>query len=59
MNTLVEHLAFSIAHGSFAENASGGCSCTLCAQIRTAITTLKMHEAKEYYENRYPVGDGA
>lgn len=31
----LEHLAFSILHGTFNQDVTGGCSCDLCTRLRT------------------------
>ncbi len=54
----LEHLAFSIAHGTFNENNMGGCSCKLCLELRTKIYDLKQEEAAKFYNEHYPPAGG-
>jgi hypothetical protein len=57
-NTDIEHLAFSILHGTFNADSPGGCSCKLCAAIRNKIDELCREEAARFYEEHYPPPGG-
>jgi hypothetical protein len=54
----IEHLAFSIAHGTFRHDEAGGCSCDLCSAIRTRISELDKEEAAAFYDEHYPPPGG-
>jgi len=49
----LNHLAFSILHGSFNDLHTGGCSCMDCIQIRKRIEELKKEEVSQYLEDHY------
>jgi len=55
----IDHLAFSISHGTFDSNPStGGCSCELCTELRKKIEALRSKEATDYYNEHYPPTGG-
>ena len=54
----LEHLAFSIAHGTFDSGTSGGCSCTLCRDLVRRVDELQKNEAAEFYNEHYPPPGG-
>ncbi len=45
----IEHLAFSILHGTFDNNLIGGCSCELCRKIVVEMTKRCYEEAAKFY----------
>ncbi len=51
---IIDHLAFSIVHGTFIEPQLGGCGCELCQGLLVAIKKLKDEEAAAFYNGRYP-----
>jgi hypothetical protein len=55
---LIEHLAFSILHGTFDINGLGGCSCEICCKIRIKITEIAKEEATKFYNEHYPPPGG-
>jgi len=57
-NKDIEHLAFSILHGTFNNDSMGGCSCDLCTQIRDKIEELCKEEATKFYNEHYPPQGG-
>lgn len=57
-NTDIEHLAFSILHGTFDVDSPGGCSCELCTAIRNKIDELCKDAAAEFYDEHYPPPGG-
>ena len=56
--TDLEHLAFSILHGTFNPESPGGCSCELCKQLRDKIDELCKEEAAKFYDEHYPPPGG-
>jgi hypothetical protein len=56
-DTDIEHLAFSILHGTFNIDSPGGCSCELCTTIRNRINELRKDEAAKFYAEHYPRAD--
>lgn len=54
----IEHLAFSIIHGTFDPNSPGGCSCELCSKISKRIEELCKEEADRFYSEHYPPPGG-
>ena len=54
----LEHLAFSILHGTFDPNSPGGCSCEKCEVIRKQIDILCKEEAAKFYNEHYPPPGG-
>lgn len=53
----IEHVAFSILHGTFNSESPGGCSCELCTRIQEAIDRQCKEEAAKFYEEHYlPTG---
>jgi hypothetical protein len=55
---LVAHLAFSILHGTFNMNGTGGCSCENCCKIRIKIAEICKEEAAKFYNEHYPPPGG-
>lgn len=55
---LLEHLAFSILHGTFDANSPGGCSCPDCTKLRNKIDELCKEEATRFYNEHYPPPGG-
>jgi hypothetical protein len=53
----IDHLAFSIMHGSFVQG-QGGCSCTECTAIRESIDRQCKEEAAKFYNEHYPPPGG-
>lgn len=47
-NELLNHLAFSIAHGTFDDSNPGGCSCEDCVYLVLKIDELRREEAAEF-----------
>jgi len=54
----IEHLSFSILHGTFDPEIPGGCSCDFCTTIRLQIVKLKNEEAAKFYNEHYPPPGG-
>lgn len=54
----LEHLAFSITHGTFDRESPGGCSCNLCQQLLKKIDELQKEEATKFYNEHYPPPGG-
>jgi hypothetical protein len=54
----INHLAFSIAHGTFNPDSLGGCSCELCTQLLAKIEELQKQEATDFYNEHYPPPGG-
>ena len=50
----IDHLAFSILHGTFDDNSPGGCSCDKCAELMATIKRLQNEEATKFYNEHYP-----
>jgi hypothetical protein len=60
-DTDIQHLAFSIAHGTFRDDSiggTGGCSCELCQRLLTLIDELRKNEAADFYNQHYPPPGG-
>jgi hypothetical protein len=58
LDTEVDHLAYSILHGTFERESPGGCSCRDCTHIWERIELLKSAEAAAFYEEHYPPSGG-
>ena len=54
----IDHLAFSILHGTFNPDSPGGCSCDTCQAIRKRIEELREAEAAKFYNEHYPPPGG-
>jgi hypothetical protein len=54
----IEHLAFSILHGTFDRDSPGGCSCELCHKIRAEMENTMKNEVAEFYAEHYPPPGG-
>ena len=54
----LEHLAFSILHGTFGRESPGWCSCTVCAALSVKIDDLCKEEADKFYNEHYPPPGG-
>jgi hypothetical protein len=54
----LEHLAFSILHGTFNWEFSGGCSCESCTALLNKIEELCKEEAARFYAEHYPPPGG-
>ena len=54
----IDHLAFSIVHGTFDEGSPGGCSCEFCAKLSNRIDELYKEEAAKFYAEHYPPPGG-
>lgn len=57
-NTELEHLAFSILHGTFNPDSPGGCGCDTCTAIRSKMDELCKEEAARFYDKHYPPPGG-
>lgn len=53
-NDELKHLALSILHGTFNDNDTGGCSCSICSQIINLMLDLQKEEAAKFYDEHYP-----
>jgi hypothetical protein len=54
----LEHLAFSILHGTFNSESPGGCSCESCKILLAKIDELAAEEATKFYNEHYPPPGG-
>jgi hypothetical protein len=54
MDTEVDHLAFSILHGTFDRDSPGGCSCEDCQHILKRTELMRREEAAAFYDEHYP-----
>lgn len=57
-NEDINHLAFSILHGTFDRDATGGCSCADCAALLVKIDDLAREEGAKFYAEHYPPAGG-
>ena len=57
-DTDIDHLAFSIIHGTFDKESPGGCNCELCARLLAKIDELCKEEAAKFYAEHYPPPGG-
>jgi hypothetical protein len=54
----LQHLAFSILHGTFNRESPGGCGCDLCRRLLQRIDELEKDEAAKFYNEHYPPPGG-
>ncbi len=54
----LDHLAFSILHGTFDREPIGGCGCMTCTILLNRIREIAHEEAAEFYNEHYPPPGG-